>query len=122
MPRRGNGFVAPAKQSNLIANTRVADFRDANPGIDDVRELERSVILATGLDDETDHVAGFVVQNALTEQILVHNGIEVRVIVDVVDMLIDVVVHPARRYFEKVLVVGSDFLFRRHATHSTLMT
>ena len=71
--------------------------------------------LAVRLDRNTDNAARVDVQYAAANQVLVDNGIEVRVIDDVVDVAVDVVVHPARRDEEKMPVVRTrlgGFSFR----------
>jgi hypothetical protein len=47
------------------------------------------------------------VEPAVADQVLVDDGVEVAVIDDVIDVAVDVVVHPARRDGKEMRVVGA---------------
>jgi hypothetical protein len=71
--------------------------RHPQAAVDRVREGHRLEVVAAGLDHQADHLAGGEVQHLLLDQVGIHHRVEERVVDDVVDMRIDVVVHPARR-------------------------
>jgi hypothetical protein len=78
--------------------------------VDGVGEGQGLKEQALRLDDEPDNRTPLDVQYARADQILVHDRIEVRVIDNVVDVPVDVVVHPARRYTQEVGVACPDLL------------
>src|SRR5262249_18713603 len=58
---------------------------------------------------EADHRTYPRHQHALRNEIAVHHRIEERIVMDVVDMAVDVVVHPSRRDDMKVGIAGAQF-------------
>jgi hypothetical protein len=103
--RRGLGIVL-AEQPDLVADARAAQVRDPQPGPHEVGERHRRLERAVRLHAQPDHLAGVDVEPALGDQPAVDHGVEVRVVLDVVDVPVDVVVLPARRDVEDVRVVG----------------
>jgi hypothetical protein len=70
-----------------------------------VGKRKRSEVIAFCLDDKADDVAAFDIENALLDQILIDRSIEERVVDDVVDMQVHVVVDPACRDHLKMRVL-----------------
>jgi hypothetical protein len=102
----GRGLVgALAEDAELVADARLAQAADAQPDLDRLREREPRAVLAVRLDAEADHVAALDVQAALADQPGVDRRVEVRVVLDVVDVPVHVVVLPAGLYREPVRVV-----------------
>jgi hypothetical protein len=118
----GYQIVALPKESDLIPNARITYFCYTQSGIDDIGKLQRSVVLTKSFDDESNNVSCLVVQDTLSHQVLIYDCVEVRVVVDVVHMMIDVVVHPTCRDLKKMFVIVTALFLRRHDTHANLMT
>lgn len=105
--RGPGGVIAQAENADLVAHTGAADMRDAYAGFQPVREGHRCEILAARLDNQADGGAGVEVQHPLFDQVLVHRRIEVGVIDDIIDVSIDVVVHPSSLDRGEHLVVAA---------------
>jgi hypothetical protein len=61
-----------------------------------------------GFDDQADNRAGLGVQTILFNQILIHHGVEETIIDDIIDVAVDVIVHPPgcdRLVMEKVVEI-----------------
>ena len=82
-------------------------MRDAQAGIDDLGEGQRRQIAALRFDAVADHAAVLDIESAGANQVLVDDGVEVAVVDDVIDVAVDVVVHPAGRDGKKMRVVGA---------------
>src|SRR3546814_764478 len=65
----------------------------------------RTAVRTAGLHHQPDRLAGPDVQAAALDHVAVHRGVEIRVVLDVVDVAVDVVVHPARRDRLKMPVI-----------------
>jgi len=77
-------------------------------GVDGVREREATEEAARGLGHHADGGAPRNVEAGLAHEVLVHDGVEVRVVHDVVHVSVRIVVHPARRDAQEVREVGAD--------------
>ena len=69
--------------------------------------VERRLELAVRLDAQADHLAALDVEPALADQPGVDHGVEERVVLDVVDVAVDVVVLPARLDRQAVRVAAT---------------
>src|SRR6185437_121918 len=96
MPRRGRRRIALAKDRDLVAHAAVAKLAHAQPGIDGFREGDRLEIATERLDHEADHRTLLDVEAALSDQVFVHYRVEIGVVDNVVEVAIDVIVHPTR--------------------------
>src|SRR5215203_2558888 len=115
--RRRFGLALP-EEADLVAHRGVAELADPQPGVDDFGERERLVKLAERFDGQADRRAAGDVEAALTDQIFVDHGVEVGIVDDVVDVTVDVVVHPPRRDGEEMLVGGARFGRRHRVRHN----
>src|SRR5688572_7890013 len=96
MALRSGSLRALREEADLVAHAGAAQVRDAECGHHRLRVLERREVVAARLDNEADHVALLDVERALLDQPRVHDGVEERVIDDVVEVAVGVVVHPPR--------------------------
>ena len=104
---RGRLGIALAKQRDLVDHGRLAELRHGEPGIDAVRERQRLAKRATRFCDKANNRRVGKIETTETNQVLVDRGIEVRVIRDVVDMPVNIVVHPSRRDGDEMRKVGA---------------
>src|SRR5215211_4158237 len=94
----GRGVIlVVSEDADLIADAAVAQPGDAKARVHGVGEGERFEIAALRLDDQADDPALLDVEGSRGDQVPVHDRVEVRVVDDVVDVAVDVVVHPAGR-------------------------
>src|SRR5919199_719442 len=112
--RRGAALSAIAEQADLVADARAPQVPDAQGRVDRVRELERRVEGAVRLGAQADDRPAVDVEPTLLDQPRVDDGVEVRVVLDVVDVAVDVVVLPTRRDRAPVGVVGGGGKVARH--------
>src|SRR3546814_6050703 len=82
-----------------------ADEGPPDPRRHGVGEGDRTAVRTAGLHHQPDRLAGPDVQAAALDHVAVHRGVEIRVVLDVVDVAVDVVVHPARRDRLKMPVI-----------------
>src|SRR4051812_19588866 len=107
-PARGRGLRPGlrAEQRDLVSDARAADVPDAQRRLDGLGERERRVERAVRLGADADDVPAVDVEAALLDEPRVDHGVEERVVLDVVDVAVDVVVLPARRDRAAVGEVG----------------
>src|SRR3954454_15430417 len=86
-----------AEEADLVAHARAAEVPDAQRGLDRLGKRERRVEGAVRLGADADDRPAVDVEPALLDQPRVDHGVEERVVLDVVDVAVDVVVLPARR-------------------------
>ena len=86
---------AGGEDADLVAHARAADPPDADAGLEGLRKRQRREVVAVRLDDIADHLAGGDVERAGFDQDAVDRGVEQRVVDDVVDVAVGVVVEPA---------------------------
>ena len=91
---------------DLVADAAVAQAGDAQARVNGVGEGDRLDVAALSLDDEPNDLALIDVEGAIGDQIPVNHRVEIRVVDDVVDVAVDVVVHPPRRDLEEVTVLA----------------
>src|SRR5688500_15327315 len=84
------------EEPDLVADARPPQVPDAQAGLDLLRELDGGLERAVRLGAEPDHLPAMDVETALADEPRVDDGVEERVVLDVVDMPVDVVVLPAR--------------------------
>src|SRR5207248_2391822 len=84
------------EDANRIPHAAVAELLHAQPGGDGVGEGDGVLVRALRLDADADHGAAIDVEAALLDQVSIDDGVEIRVVHDVVDVAVDVVVVPAR--------------------------
>jgi hypothetical protein len=102
-PPRGRRLLsARGEEPDLVANTRAPEAPDPQAGLDGLGKGERGVILAVRLRAQADDPAGVDVEAAGGDQVGVDDRVEVREVLDVVDVAVDVVVVPAGRDVEAV--------------------
>src|SRR5918912_706372 len=97
VPLGGGGLLVVPEQPDLVAHAAVAQPGDAQAGVHDIREGDRPEEPAPRLDDQADDPALLDVERPRGDEILVYDRVEVRVVDDVVDVAVDVVIHPAGR-------------------------
>ena len=104
------------EQADFVADGAVADAADGDAGLHFLREGHGAGVGAAGFHDEADHRPLFDIEQAMFHQPGVHGRIEEAVIDDVVDMTVDVIVHPAGRDGAPGLIVSTraHFPFASH--------
>src|SRR3954452_13592389 len=103
---RREALAVVAEQADLVADARAPQVPDPQRRLHRLGEGERRVEGAVRLGAQADHRPAMDVESALLDQPRVDDGVEVRVVLDVVDVAVDVVVLPARRDRAAVRVVG----------------
>src|SRR5512147_2873305 len=106
MALRAGGIGVVGKDSDLIAHARRADTRHAQARVHRLRKRQLAEVPALRFDDQPDDLAALDVEHARSDEVLVDDGVEVRVVHDIVDVPVGVVVHPARRDRMKVTVLA----------------
>src|SRR5262249_9580992 len=81
-----------------------------------VRKAQALEIIALRLDHQADDRAVERLEHALLDQVAVHHGVEKRIMLNIVDVAIDVVVHPAGRD-ETEIPIGGAQLRQRAIRH-----
>ena len=84
-----------AKQRDFVADTAVAQMRHTQPCRQFFWKRRRGKITAAGLDHQPYDRAGIDIQHATRDQVLIHDGVEIRIKHDVVEVAVGVVVTPA---------------------------
>jgi hypothetical protein len=101
----GDGLLlALLEDGDPVGDGPVPELVHAQPRHDAVRVRERRAVVALRLHHQADDGAGLDVQAALVDEVVVRDGVEVAVVRDVVDVAVDVVVHPARGDGQEVAV------------------
>ena len=94
--RRG-ALGAGLEDADAVGDRALPECRHREPRLERVREGDRREEGAGGLDDVADDRALDDVEEARFDEVAVHRRVEIRVVHDVVDVAVDVVVHPPRR-------------------------
>jgi len=118
MAGRGRFRIPCGEQSDFVTNAGVTQFSDPEPGIDDLRERQRFPELAHGFDGDADDRRLVDIETPLVNQVPVDHRIEVRIIDHVIDVAVDVVIHPARWDSQKMPVVLPAFNIGSHVPRS----
>jgi len=100
--RRGFLIVTP-KQADFVTNAGAANARNTEAGGNGLREVNSLPEPTSAFDTKADDLALPRIETTLVHQKMGDRGVEEAVIIDVVDMAIDVVVHPARGQVKKHL-------------------
>src|SRR5262249_25694084 len=85
--------LVAAEDADLVADAAGAEAAHPQAGVDRLRKRDLAQVAAAGLDADADHLSVDV--EAVVDQPPVDHGVEVRVVDDVVDVAVDVVVVPA---------------------------
>src|SRR5262245_52216361 len=109
MTLRGGLRGIAAKQPDLVAHRAAADAADPQAGLDVVRERHALEVIAPGFDHEADDGTGVRIERACLNEVAVHDRVEKRIVLHVVDVAVDVVVHPACRDHAEMPVGGTQF-------------
>src|SRR5690606_16212065 len=96
MAGRRRERLAFGEEPDLVAHAGRAGAGDPQAGLDVLRKGERCEVVAVRLYHQADHLAAVDVERTGLDQPAVHRAVEVAVVDDVVDVAVDVVVHPAR--------------------------
>src|SRR5690606_29288765 len=108
--------LAGAEQADAVAHAAVAKLLHAQAGVDAAGEGDHAQEAAGRFGAQADRGAAVDVEPAFGDQVGVDHGVEVAVVLDVVDVAVDVVVLPAGGDGQEVAVVGA----RAHACSSVL--
>jgi hypothetical protein len=86
---------------------------DSKPCLYILRKSRATEVIAMALDGKPDHLARMNIEHPLVDQETIDNRIEVAVILNIVNVTVYVIVHPARRNSQevKILVALSRWLF-----------
>ena len=95
-PHRAHFVVLIPEQPDRIDDAAGAEPFDGQPGVNRIRKAHRTDEAAARFGDDADRGELADVDAGRLEQVSVHRGVEERVIRDVVDVAVVVVVHPAR--------------------------
>ena len=93
---RGRLAGLAIEERKFVTNAAAAELGYAQEGINAAGEGERAEELAVRFGAKADRFAVMNVEPAFGDQHLVDNGVEVAVVVGVIDVAVDVVVLPAR--------------------------
>ncbi len=93
------------EDADLVGHRRRSEPHDAQAGVDRLGKRQRLPVAARVLHDVADDRVVDDVEAADADQVLVHHRVEIRVVGDVVDVAVAVVVHPARGNREEMAVV-----------------
>ena len=102
--RLGVGRIVRAEQSDLVTHGTVTEFRHAQACMHGLRKCKTLYVGATRIHGKTNDGCVVNIKAALSDQVFVDYGVEPAVIHDVVDVAVDVVVHPSCRDRQKVFV------------------
>src|SRR5947209_5043717 len=105
----GRGELVAAGDRELVANARPPQAPDPQVDVDRLRERDRRLVLAVRLGAHADHVSVGDVEAAFADEPFVDRGVEERVVLDVIDVAVDVVVLPTRLERERVRVVQQNW-------------
>ena len=94
-----------SEEPDLVANTPVAEPDHPQASVYCIWEGNWFEESALCFDNQADDRTVLDVQSSLIDQITVDDRIEVRVIDDVVDMTVHVIVHPARRNHQEMRIL-----------------
>ena len=89
---------------------------DAETGLDRLRKRKGTTEAAMAFRRDADDRCVLDVESTRIDEIAVDHGVEVRIVGHVVDVPVDIIVHPARRDGQEVPVAGAKP--RRIAAHS----
>src|SRR5579883_532016 len=95
MPGGRRRVLANTEQGYLVSHAGGAELADAQPGIDGTGVFQSAMKTAHRLDGETDCRARVNIEPADRDQVLIDDRVEERVIDHIVDMAIEIIVHPA---------------------------
>ena len=109
MSGRGRLVRAGGEDRDLVPDAAVAELADPQAGLDDLGKGQRADEPTHARRDHADHLAGGEIEPARADQILVHHRIEVGIVGRVVDVAIDVVIHPARLNGQEMAVTRARF-------------
>jgi hypothetical protein len=98
-------FVACTENANFITDTRITELHHAYADLDAIGKGKRGEIIALHLYQETDHRTALDIVRTAFDQRLINCGAESAAIDHVVDMPIDIVVHPTRRDLANMPIV-----------------
>ncbi len=113
-----------AKKSNFVANAAIAYMGDAQTCDHKLGKSNWREVSAARLSHQTNHFAVLQIENLVLQQKIIDCGVKKRVVLDIVDVSIDVVVMPPRGDEMQLWVVaaGASFCFGIHNVRpSTLM-
>src|SRR5258708_2405530 len=99
--------LALLEEPDLVADAGAAELADPEPGVDGFGKGQRPLEAAEALHAQADDRPVMDVEPAGPDQVLVDDGVEVGIVDDVVDVAVDVVVHPTRRNGEEMPVEGA---------------
>ena len=91
----------------LITHARIPKFADAQPNLDDSRKSQWPQVLTLRLRGECHYCTSIDVETAFRDQVLIDGRVEEGVVESIVDVPVDIVVHPPSRQGQKVGVFRS---------------
>ena len=107
---RARLVVTFTKQSNFVAHGAVAEFGDAQARVHGLGECEAFLVSTARIHRETNDGGVVNIEASDADQVFVDDGVEPAVVDDVIDVTVNVVVHPAGGDGEAVFVVGARHL------------
>src|SRR5687767_11882355 len=99
--RRCRRVLALFENGKFVANTRISQLTNAQPDFYHIRKSQRSKVSALRLCCKCNYFPGCDIQTTFCDQILVDRRIEESVVQRIVNMSVNVVVHPTRRQRHK---------------------
>ena len=100
----GHSLLALLKNTYAIFHRAIAQAVDSKARLQFIRVGHRRFVFAAGGHYKTNNFSTVNIQPALLDQILIGNGIKVTVIDHIVNMTIDIIVHPSGGDIDKVFV------------------
>src|SRR5882724_10185553 len=103
----GGVSFALLENRKLITHARIPKLADAQAHVDDSRKSQRPQILTLRLRGECHYGTGGDVETAFRDQVLIDGGVEEGVVESIVDVPVDIVVHPPSSQGQKVGIFRS---------------
>lgn len=101
----GRKSLALFEDRKFVADARIPQLPDAQPDFDHFRKSQRLEVLALRLGGKCDDFPGGDIEATFSDEILVDSRVEKSVVQRIVNVAVDVVVHPTRRQRHKVRIL-----------------
>lgn len=110
--RAGTNLVTMfAEQADLIADAGITQISYSQASFNFFWEQQRAIIFALTLYGDSYYCIVLDVQSACTNKVFIGHSVDVRIVNHVVNVPVDVIIHPAGGDGQEMIVVGSGFLF-----------
>ena len=107
---RARLVVTFTKQSNFVAHGAVAEFGDAQARVHGLGECEAFLVSTARIHRETDDRRILNIEAADSDQVFIDDSVEPAGVDDVIDVTVNVVVHPTGGDRLEMFVAGAGYL------------